>query len=140
MPDPKTNVNPVPPARTPQNSVDPNELLKNTPVNTSPVSPTVESPQAKTYIGQDGRTYYKYDVDGEVLVTTKPLEQMTEQDFYDLPVSAYEGQAGRIPEQPDCGFQGTAVGGISGQSSAQGRHENQRTPLAGVCAGQKGRS
>jgi len=52
-------------------------------------------------MGQDGRTYYKYFLDGdkgEVVVTPKPLEEMTEQDFYDMPISLFDGMAGRIPQ------------------------------------------
>src|SRR5271154_4062049 len=48
------------------------------------------------FMGQDGRTYYKYFLDGdkgEVVVTPKPLEEMTEQDFYDMPISLFDGMA-----------------------------------------------
>jgi hypothetical protein len=53
------------------------------------------------FMGQDGRTYYKYlpeGDNGEVIVTPKPIEQMSEQDFYDMPISLFDGMAGRIPQ------------------------------------------
>jgi hypothetical protein len=89
---------PEPPKHDPKLVVDPSKLPTMLNTTTVPLRPDdPPSPECKTFMGQDGRTYYKYKVDGQELVTVKPLEQMTEQDFYDLPIAAYEAQAGRIP-------------------------------------------
>lgn len=50
--------------------------------------------------GGDGRTYYKYKLEdtGELVVLPKPLDEMAEQDFYDMPISLFDGMAGRIPQ------------------------------------------
>jgi hypothetical protein len=53
------------------------------------------------FMGQDGRTYYKYQPDGEqgeIIITPKPIEEMVEQDWYDMPISLFDGMAGRIPQ------------------------------------------
>jgi len=82
-------------------AVNPADLIKKAnALNTTEVKPNTTlsaGPQAEKYTGQDGRTYYKYVIEGQELVCLKPLEEMTEQDFYDLPVAAYDIQAGRLP-------------------------------------------
>jgi hypothetical protein len=57
-----------------------------------------EEPQGGAFMAGDGRMMYKYNWNGETIVTPKPLEQMTEQDFYDLPVSLIGAEAGRLPQ------------------------------------------
>jgi len=62
-------------------------------------------------MGQDGRTYHEYKINGEKIVTVKPIEEMTEQDFYDLPISAYDAQAGRIPNNLTVEFHDPQIAG-----------------------------
>src|ERR1700723_3462248 len=60
--------------------------------------PKKEEPQGGAFMAGHGRMMYKYQWNGEAIVTPKPLEQMTEQDFYDLPVSLIGAEAGRLPQ------------------------------------------
>lgn len=52
------------------------------------------------FMGQDGRTYYKYKMDdaGETLVTPKPIEEMSIDDFAEMPLSMFDSSIGRIPQ------------------------------------------
>lgn len=50
------------------------------------------------FMGQDGRTYYKYEIDGDQYILPKPIEEMKEQDFYDLSFPLIDSQVGRIPQ------------------------------------------
>jgi hypothetical protein len=108
------------------------ELLKKAAVNTTTVSPAVAAPEHKpdfkTYMGQDGRTYYEYLIDGEKLVLVKPIEQMTEQDFYDLPISAYDAQAGRLPQNLTVEFHDPQLAGywVNWQHKNGGRVNDAR--------------
>jgi hypothetical protein len=63
----------------------------------TPDAPKPE-PQGGAYIHADGRTLYKYSLDGQTVILPKPLEQMSEEDFYQLPISLMDGQAGRLPQ------------------------------------------
>ena len=58
---------------------------------------TMKHPNA--FMAQDGRTMYKYEMeDKSIVVLPKPLEEMGEQDFYKLPITIYDQQPGRMPQ------------------------------------------
>lgn len=58
---------------------------------------SLEHPNA--ILAGDGRTLYQYEIDGAKFVFPKPVEQMQEQDFYDLSYSMGEtNQSGRLPQ------------------------------------------
>lgn len=61
----------------------------------SPSSPT---PEGGAFITGDGRMLYRYKIDGGEVVLPKPIEQMSEEDFYSMPISLTDTQAGRIPQ------------------------------------------
>jgi hypothetical protein len=69
-------------------------------VATAPPQPEKSNVPEKggMFKGNDGRNYWRYDLHGEQVVLPKPIEQMQEQDFYDLPVSLYDSMAGRLPQ------------------------------------------
>jgi hypothetical protein len=50
------------------------------------------------FLAGDGRMMYKYTVDGETIVTPKPMDKMTEEDFYRLPVTLADMAPGRLPQ------------------------------------------
>jgi hypothetical protein len=90
----------------PKDTIDPKELLAQ--VNASTVSApqgipshapgASEKPQDGAFLGGDGRMLYKYTLDGEVVILPKPIEKMTEQDFYNLPVNLADLSSGRLPQ------------------------------------------
>jgi len=88
-------------------------LLANSGVVALPASETPEKTEATakeevengTYLGtfraDNGRWMHKYaDSDSRLgyLVLPKKVEEMTEEDFYAMPISLLDGQAGRIPQ------------------------------------------
>jgi hypothetical protein len=50
-------------------------------------------------IEADGKTWYRYHVDGEQLTLRKPLDQMTEDDWMRTPISLSSVQTSRIPQE-----------------------------------------
>lgn len=46
----------------------------------------------------DGRTLYRYVVDGETFIFPKPEEEMQEQDFYNLALTSSDIVSGRLPQ------------------------------------------
>ncbi len=77
------------------------ELVKAANVNVVAAPPPQsekKKPAAGMFKGQDGRDYWRYDLDGEMVILPKPIEQMTEEDFYKLPPSLYDMQPGRLPQ------------------------------------------
>ena len=63
------------------------------------VSPqTVSAPKGGAFMAGDGRTLYKYVVGGETVILPKPIEQMSEQDFYNYLPSDIQAEAGRLPQ------------------------------------------
>lgn len=73
------------------------DLLKSADVIAAKPVAQKELPEG-AFTGQDGRTYYRYQLDGDTIVLPKPIEQMKEQDFYNLPVSLFDAQPGRLPQ------------------------------------------
>jgi hypothetical protein len=57
---------------------------------------SLEHPNA--FLAGDGRTLYRYEMDGQQFVFPKPIEEMKEQDFYDLSLSMQDNQPGRLPQ------------------------------------------
>lgn len=65
---------------------------------------SLEHPNA--FLSGDGRTLYRYEIPGDgttgkekdVLILPKPMEEMKEQDYYDLPISLTETTFGRLPQ------------------------------------------
>jgi hypothetical protein len=76
------------------------DLIKQSKVSTVSAPPPVaeKAPVQGMFKGQDGRNYWRYDLQGEMVVLPKPIEQMSEQDFYNLPVSLYDSMPGRLPQ------------------------------------------
>jgi hypothetical protein len=64
----------------------------------APVKEAPEEAQGGAFLAGDGRMMYKYVSNGETIVTPKPLDQMSEEDFYALPISVTGAQAGRLPQ------------------------------------------
>lgn len=67
--------------------------------------PTVPAPQKPEqqaqggmFLGQDGRRYYRYQLNGETVILPKPIEEMREQDYYDLPIAIADAMSGRLPQ------------------------------------------
>lgn len=70
-------------------------------VETSPaVEPEVKAaePQGGAFLAGDGRMMYKYTLDGQTVVLPKPIGDMSEEDFYRLPISLSDATAGRLPQ------------------------------------------
>src|ERR1700735_709400 len=86
------------------------DLLSQVGVNTpsaplpAPETPTAQESAAPdgflgSFRGGDGRWLHKYKrEDGNIVIFPKLLAEMTEEDFYALPISLLDGQAGRIPQ------------------------------------------
>lgn len=55
-------------------------------------------PTDGAFLAGDGRTLYRYTLDGQTIVTPKPIEQMTEQDFYNLSITMADNGSNRIPQ------------------------------------------
>jgi hypothetical protein len=95
---------PEKPGSSPQNPVTVDQLLKdaNVPVvSSAPVNaskPPESIPQGAVLRDKSGRMMYRYEVDGNIVLLPKPVEQMKEQDYYDLPITLYDNQPGRIPQ------------------------------------------
>jgi hypothetical protein len=91
MPDPKQE----------QKAYTVDELIKQAKVPTvaAPPPPQKEAkPAAGMFRAQDGRNLWRYDLNGETVILPKPIEQMTEEDFYTLPVSLADSMPGRVPQ------------------------------------------
>jgi len=75
------------------------DLIKSHKVQTVAAPPAKdEKPVSGMFRDQSGRQLWRYDMGGEMVVLPKPLEQMSEQDFYNLPVSLYDSMPGRLPQ------------------------------------------
>jgi hypothetical protein len=80
------------------------ELIRNHKVPTVATPPPVQNqttpkpPNGAQFMGQDGKWYYRYEIQGEIHVLPKPIEQMSEQDFFNLPITLYDQQIGRLPQ------------------------------------------
>jgi hypothetical protein len=61
-------------------------------------APSTPEPQGGAFLAGDGRTLYKYKIDDQTVVLPKPIDKMTEEDFYSLPISLVDSQAGRVPQ------------------------------------------
>ena len=69
-------------------------------VESAPVKEVVEkdAPEGGAFLASDGRMLYKYNIDGQKIILPKPIEKMSEEDFYQLPISISDTQAGRLPQ------------------------------------------
>jgi hypothetical protein len=57
----------------------------------------LEHPAA--FMASDGRTLYKYEgMDGNTIITPKPIEEMTQEEFLELPMALTDTQPGRLPQ------------------------------------------
>jgi hypothetical protein len=82
------------------------QLLREANVPTAPAPQVKAAPAPVTsppkngaaFMDQSGRMMYRYEMNGEVIILPKPVEQMKEQDFYDLPISLYDSMPGRLPQ------------------------------------------
>jgi len=76
------------------------QLIKDAKVPTvaSPPPAPEKKPVSGAFVAQDGRTLWRYDLNGETVILPKKIEDMTEQDYYDLPISLYDSMPGRIPQ------------------------------------------
>jgi hypothetical protein len=63
----------------------------------TPDAPKPE-PQGGAFLAGDGRMLYKYTIDDQTIVLPKPIDQMSEEDFYQLPINLAGAQAGRLPQ------------------------------------------
>lgn len=92
------------PGSSPQNPVSVDQLLRDANVATvKSAPPQLEKPSAPIPQGavlrdKSGRMMYRYEVDGVVHLLPKPMEQMSEQDYYNLPITLMDMQPGRIPQ------------------------------------------
>jgi len=50
------------------------------------------------FMADDGRTLYKYEFDGQVIIFPKPAEEMSQQDAFDFPLTILDSQPGRLPQ------------------------------------------
>lgn len=89
------------PEKPPAETLTVDELLRR--ANVQPVA--APAPVAKpepivngAFVDKGGRMMYRYEVNGEAVILPKPVEQMSEQDFYNLPISLYDNMPGRIPQ------------------------------------------
>jgi hypothetical protein len=86
------------------NQVDLDEALKQAGVIATKAAPVKEpevkatTPEGGAFLAGDGRMMYKYHLDGQTVVLPKPIDQMSEEDFYQLPISLGDSQAGRLPQ------------------------------------------
>lgn len=92
------------PSENPKNEASIDELLTQAGVQVTNVvappeeTPAKEEPQGGAFRSSDGRWLYKYVVGEDTIVLPKPLEQMSEEDFYSLPISMASSMPGRIPQ------------------------------------------
>lgn len=83
MTDQPTQKNPTPP------TISMDELLKTVgesvkTVSAAPVTTDNPKDTSGVFLSSDGRTLYKYVLDGETVVFPKPIEEMTEDDLGSL--------------------------------------------------------
>lgn len=88
-----------------------NDLLKAAQVPTVAAPVKAKLPEGAFTSAQDGKTLYRYEIDGETVVLPKPIDKMTEQDFYNLPVSLFDTQPGRLPQNLTVKFKDPQWGG-----------------------------
>jgi hypothetical protein len=80
------------------------EALKTAGVQTVDALPAKEptpekpEPQGGAFLAGDGRMLYKYKLDDQTVILPKPIAQMSEEDFYALPIDLAFSQAGRLPQ------------------------------------------
>lgn len=69
-------------------------------VDAAPAPPPERKPEPTggAFLASDGRTMFKYTVGTDTIVTPKPIEQMTEEDFYSLPIALGDPLSGRLPQ------------------------------------------
>lgn len=63
----------------------------------TPDAPKAE-PQGGAFLAGDGRMLYKYVIDDQTVILPKPIDQMSEEDFYSLPINPAGTMAGRLPQ------------------------------------------
>lgn len=87
-------------------SVNVDDLMKSAGIETTTATPApspkkeaAEPAKNGAFLAQDGRMLYKYSLpNGQTIITPKPLEQMGEQDYYDLPITLSDNGSNRIPQ------------------------------------------
>jgi len=90
-------------------------------VVTAPPAPEVKAKPANgMFKGNDGRNYWRYDIDGETMVLPKPVEDMTEQDYYNLAPSFSNMSIGRLPQNISAKFKDAQYAGYWFNKSARG--------------------
>jgi hypothetical protein len=106
------------PGSSPQNPVSVDQLLREANVPTvktappaTPDKPSAPIPQGAMFRDKSGKMMYRYELDGKVIVLPKPYEQMSEQDYYNLPVTLYDQLPGRIPQNLTVTFKDPQWGG-----------------------------
>jgi hypothetical protein len=67
------------------------------PDNQAVATEALKHPNA--FRAQDGRILYKYEIDGQTVVSLKPMEDTSLEEFCEgMPISMFQGQAGRLPQ------------------------------------------
>jgi hypothetical protein len=73
------------------------------------------------FVTSSGHTMYKYEgIDGNQIITPKPIEEMSEQDFYDLPMGLTNTEPGRLPQNLTVTFRDPQWAGYWFNSKGQG--------------------
>lgn len=90
--------------RPPVEVVTVDEMVARAKINTVDKLPTpqvpVQAKQASTdgaFVAQNGKILYRYTVKGETYILTKPIEEMTEDDFYKSSVTIENPSPNQIP-------------------------------------------
>src|SRR5271167_4102568 len=68
------------------------------PTVATPPQEKKETPKQGMFRGGDGRELWRYDVNGETFVRPKPVEQLTEEDYYKLAANFSILSTGRLPQ------------------------------------------
>ena len=79
-------------------------VAANVPARTSITADKDKPANGAAFRGQDGRMMYRYNLNGETIILPKPVEQMSEQDFYNLPITSIGPVTGRIPQNLNVKF------------------------------------
>jgi hypothetical protein len=106
-------------------------------VDAIPAKPAEEPKEAKggAFIAGDGRMMYKYTVDDQTIITPKPLDQLSEEDFYSLPISLAGAQAGRLPQNLTVKWRDPHIAGHwFNRKAADGRRVSEAMALGYVPA------
>lgn len=85
-------------AKTPEQILNEALAAANLKVVPPPPAPAKSPTSEGSFIDQSGQTRYRYIVEGQTWILPKPIEQMKDEDYYDLPITLSSIMHGRLPQ------------------------------------------